>query len=80
MDALLREAKIDDLRVIMDVLQERSRTHAEPINLTNARLVLFVGLRNKPQAWTVSFDEFSALWAEVYPEFSKECEAVKLAA
>ena len=64
MDELLKLAKMDDVSVIYDILEERNRKHGEEISLINAAFVLAVGLENKPAGWTIAMEELPALWAE----------------
>jgi hypothetical protein len=46
--------------VIRDILTERR----EPLTLENARFVLVIGLKNRPDAWTITLAELPELWAE----------------
>lgn len=48
----------EDLDAIRDILTERG----DPLTLDNAVAVLAVGLRNRPDAWTITPEELPGLW------------------
>jgi hypothetical protein len=56
----IETAKLEDVTVIRDILTERR----EPLTLENARFVLVIGLKNRPDAWTITLAELPELWAE----------------
>lgn len=74
----------EDLEVIRDILIERETKRAAEagtppnfgaaLSLDNARAVLAVGLRNRPDAWTITAEELPALWAELCPELVEGME------
>jgi len=51
-------ARLEDVAVIRDILTERK----EPLTLKNALFVLAVGLRNRPDAWTLGPYDLPAYW------------------
>ena len=49
-----------DIAFIREILVERG----DELSLENARFVLAIGLRNRPDAWTLTLEELPKLWAE----------------
>lgn len=74
----LGPARREDLEAIRDILIERETKRAaeagsppnfgHALSLDNARAVLAVGLRNRPDAWTVTPEELPDAWAELVME------------
>lgn len=54
----IQEAIREDIQTIIDILTERG----DPLTLANARFVLAIGLRNRPDAWTVTDASLCQLW------------------
>lgn len=57
----IKAAKLEDAGVIRDILAERK----EPLTLENARFVLAIGLRNRPDAWTLCPEDLPRIWAAI---------------
>ena len=54
-------------KIDIDALPELAE-RGEEISLQNAAFVLSIGLRSRPDAWTITAEELPALWAEFTAE------------
>lgn len=78
MDALLKLAKMDDIKALREAIEDQDKQAIKlglgrvEMTLQNAQLLLGKGLKRKPEAWTITMAELPELWAEF--------AAVKLAA
>lgn len=71
MDALLKLAKMDDIKALREALDDADRQAVKlglgrvEMTLQNAQLLLGKGLKRKPEAWTITMAELPELWAEI---------------